>query len=185
MTDPPLRALSVPEAIEQARAHTPWEHPRAALFRLVGEQLPRRRITAEDVRDAFEGIIAGAPLPPIGLTHLGVQVALGFSEADWQIVLAPLLTVARGEAPVRFGYAIEAAQRILATRELLSLPEDSLRGFLIGVIDPTAPPMSPRMFAFIRTEFGVTAAAAEAAIANRPFATRFVRPILDAERVVG
>lgn len=172
------QALSIERAIELVQSLQPWTYGRHALFALVAEQAEPITITAEKVRDAFAGVAAGESLPPLGLTHIGVQVVQAFEAADWALVLPPLRAVAAGKAPPQFGYAVDTARRLVATHEVLGLPESAARDFVLGVIDPTIPPVTPDTFAWLEANTEVCLAAVRALLRDAPTARPFVDPVL-------
>lgn len=179
-----LRPLTVPEAIEQVRALTPWSTGYHALFGLVATQATHQRIDAETVRDAFAGVVAGESLPRIGLTHYGVRITSEFTDEQWACVLPPVTAVAEGAAKGVHGYAIEAATRILGTYEATRLPPGPLRDLLVDVLDPTTCPLRPATLRAHLDEVWLTVGAVRAALARTPTAAPFVRPLLDALRAM-
>jgi hypothetical protein len=130
-------------------------------------------------------VLAGEPLPPLGLSHHGVGIVQGFDDAAWIRLRAPLEGVAQKAPAGTPAYVVEIAERLLATRESMLLPNEALQKMACALLDPTVPPMTPALFESALEELGLAFDALETALRRRaPRCHALVRPQLDAFRSI-
>ncbi|MGK0359307.1 MAG: hypothetical protein ACI9U2_001609 [Bradymonadia bacterium] len=171
-------ALSTAKAIELARLHQPHLEDMGALFGLLFHQA-EVTLDAQAIADAYAGVGAGKSLPRLGLSHHGVQLAIGFDAEGWACVRPPLQAVAEGDLAHVPRFVVESAQRILAVEQIKRLDE-APGSILLALLDPTQPPAPPEMLRAQMAEKSVTLTDLLHALTAAPLAHPFVMGTLDA-----
>ena len=173
--------LSAARTIELLQQFAPHVEDLGALFGLLFHQ-SELTLDAQTVADAYAGVADGKPLPRLGLSHHGVQLAVEFDADDWARVRAPLERVARGDLPHVARFVTESARRMLAVEQIIRL-DAGRAAVLLALIDPTVPPPLPEVFAALMAEHGVTFGGARGlmqAVEDAPRARPFVIGVIDA-----
>lgn len=169
--------LSTAKAIELAKLYRPHLEDMGALFGLLFHQ-NEVNLNAQAVADAYAGLAAGKPLPRLGLSHHGVQLASGFDADAWDIVRPPLEAVAQGAVPNVPHFVVESAQRILAVEEVRRLDE-APGSILLALLDPTQPPATPAMLGEILAETHISVSDLLTAVHAAPLTRPFVMGVID------
>lgn len=177
--------VSAKKAIELLQQHRPHVDDIGALFGLLFHQT-ELTLDAQAVADAYAGVAQGDPLPRLGLSHHGVQLAVEFSAEDWDRVRPPLERVARGDLPHVARFVTESARRILAVEQITRL-DDGRAVILLALIDPTVPPPLPDALGALMAEHKVIMGGPKGltrGLDAAPLARPFVIGVIDAYKRV-